>query len=778
MNSYNTSHETRRLSGNLVGDPVDVSLDFSNPSNSYFALNKLTQFNHKSGLGRIDHEVLEYKREMAFSKMVYRPLQADALENLPNEYEQRPNLPFSISLIDSNTVRLRVASRATGSFTPRDSIMLVTQPDHNLQGWQAEETENEWRFTSSEGRVSLQKSPFKFAIYDKAGKLLTETYHHSLNSKTYSGSMPFCHVRRASDYSRAFHAAFVTNPGEKFFGCGESFGNFDKSGTKVVLSVTDANGVETPGHQYKPVPFFLSNRGYGVFAHTSAPVTIDFAASQRLRNAVMVDEPELDLFFFIGSPKTVLSKYTELTGRAKMPPLWSFGLWMSRITYDSEAQVRQVAKDLRHHKIPSDVIHLDTGWFETDWQCDYEFSKTRFDNPHKMIKDLAEEGFRTCLWQLPYFSPHNRLFNEIVERGLHVKDSSGNVPYDDAVLDFSNPDTLEWYRGKLLQLFQLGVSAIKVDFGESAPIFGHYASGDSGHTEHNLYPLRYNKAVSEITSEATNHSLIWARSAWAGSQRYPVHWGGDPSPTNEGMAASLRGGLSLGLSGFTFWSNDIGGFVERTDENLLRRWLGLGMFCSHARRHGHPPTEPWTYSDKLLEEFRICASLRYELIPYIYSQSKVAVDLGHPLLRPLFFDFPEDPGSWLIDDQFMLGSDLLICPFFEESDSRDVYLPSGNWVNIQSGCRLSSGWHTTAMSKLPVHIFARENSAIPMVPVAQTTSDIQWDQLYFKIHAGEADVIQTKLFTPEHEQLEKVKFIRSSDYTWTTIGTEYRSINK
>ena len=278
---------------------------------------------------------------------------------------------------------------------------------------------------------------------------------------------------------------------------------------------------------YKPIPFFISNRGYGMFVHTSAPATFDFGASVGNVNQLLLGDDELDLFVFLGQPKEVLDEYTKLTGRASMPPLWSFGLWMSRITYYSEEETRAVAAKLRQNRIPDDVIHLDTGWFETDWRCDYKFSATRFKDPAKMIADLKRDGFHISLWQLPYFVPKNSLFPEILAKGLAVKDGKGNLPYEDAVLDFTNPATVAWYQEKIGGLLKMGVGAIKVDFGEAAPLTGVYANGRSGFYEHNLYPLRYNKAVAEITKQISGENIMWARSAWAGSQRYPLHWGGD-----------------------------------------------------------------------------------------------------------------------------------------------------------------------------------------------------------------------------------------------------------
>ena len=271
------------------------------------------------------------------------------------------------------------------------------------------------------------------------------------------------------------------------------------AGQKLTLWTDDANGIENQG-AYKPVPFFMSSRGYGMFLHTTTPITLDFGHDFSGVNSMMIGDDELDLFVFLGTPKEILDEYTKLTGKSPMPPLWSFGLWMSRCTYNAETQVREIAGKLRENKIPCDVLHLDTGWFETDWQCDYEFSTTRFTDPKKMLADLKADGFRVSCWQLPYFVPKNKLFSELVEKNLVVRDAKGNLPYEDAVLDFSNPKTVEWYQGKLAGLLSQGVSAIKVDFGEAAPDKGIYANGRTGFYEHNLYPLRYNKAVAEITS--------------------------------------------------------------------------------------------------------------------------------------------------------------------------------------------------------------------------------------------------------------------------------------
>jgi alpha-D-xyloside xylohydrolase len=478
---------------------------------------------------------------------------------------------------------------------------------------------------------------------------------------------------------------------------------------------------------YKPIPFFMSSRGYGMFLHTSSPITCDFGNYFSGVNAMMVGDDELDLFVFLGSPKEVLDQYTTLTGKAPMPPLWSFGLWMSRCTYSSEAQVREVAAKLRQNRVPCDVIHLDTGWFETDWRCDYQFSTTRFSDPQKMITDLKNDGFHISLWQLPYFVPKNTLFSELVEKGMVVRDPKGNLTYEDAVLDFSNPATLEWY---LANLLKMGVGAIKVDFGEAAPNNGIFASGRTGFYEHNYYPLRYNKAVADITRKTTGENIIWARSAWAGSQRYPIHWGGDAENTDSGMAAELRGGLSFGLSGFTFWSHDVGGFVARASDDLYRRWLAFGVLSSHTRCHGTAPKEPWEYGQAFMDDFRRTDELKYQLMPYVYAQAMDSAQHGLPMVRALFVEYPDDPGSWLVEDEYLFGSGILVAPLLEENTvARNVYLPPGNWIDYQTGVSYSGGWRKIQAGRIPVVMLVRDGTVIPQIKPAQSTMQMDWSNL-------------------------------------------------
>ncbi len=633
----------------LMSDLVDVSGDFREYRNTFFLADKLSGFDPSAGTGSITWVRNQLYPRIAFSNMenVLQPFNGVTFPE--GEYAVNPALPFRIEFVSPRTVRIRIQT-GPGPGVPgapeQPSPMLVGEPPRDTS-WKMTPVAGGYRYASAAGSVTILENPWHVEIRDAQGRILTRTNHTSDYATQLEPALPFAFIRRSSDYSRSVAAVFSLSPGEKLFGGGESFTRLDKRGQKLVLWSNDANGVET-NRMYKPIPFFMSNRGYGMFVHTSAPATFDFGASVGNVNQLLLGDDELDLFVFLGQPKEILDEYTKLTGKASMPPLWSFGLWMSRITYYSEEETRAVAAKLRQNRIPDDVIHLDTGWFETDWRCDYQFSATRFKDPAKMIADLKRDGFHISLWQLPYFVPKNSLFPEILAKGLAVKDGKGNLPYEDAVLDFTNPATVAWYQEKIGGLLKMGVGAIKVDFGEAAPLTGVYANGRSGFYEHNLYPLRYNKAVAEITRQISGENIMWARSAWAGSQRYPLHWGGDSGAQDGGMAATLRGGLSFGISGFTFWSHDIGGFAARTPEELYRRWMPFGMLTSHSRCHGTPPKEPWEYSAAFLDDFRRADEMKYKLMPYVYAQAKDASQRGLPMVRASLSNTRTTParGSW------------------------------------------------------------------------------------------------------------------------------------
>jgi len=710
----------------VLNQPVDVSGAFLEFGNEFFLPGRVTAFNPQRGEGAVrwQRHRLEPLVDFAHAGLALQPA---APRGFRGGVYGDETLPFAVSFPSARTVRFRIS--AHGALREEPSLMLA-RPLRDDRSWTTRTTKTGAVYAGPHGSVEIALDPWRITVRDAAGAVLTHTRHLADTGCFMNHDpMPFCFVRQGGDFARRIAATFTLAPDEKLFGCGESFTRLDKRGQKIVLWAHDAQGVQSQ-RMYKPIPFFLSSRGYGMFVHASTPMTFDFGSRYDESNTLYVGDDQLDLFIFLGDPKDVLGAYTALTGRSPLPPLWSFGLWMSRITYDSQRQAEAVAAGLRRHRIPADVIHLDTGWFERDWECDYRFAKARFPNASRMIAKLKRAGLRICLWQLPYFIRTNALFPGIIRKRLAVTDGDGRPETQEAVLDFSNSRTIRWYQDKIARLLRQGVAAIKVDFGEGAPLHGRYASGRSGFHEHNLYPLRYNRAAAEVTRRVKGNGFIWARSAWAGSQRYPVHWGGDAENTDSAMAATLRGGLSFGLSGFAFWSHDIGGFVKRTPEDLYARWLPFGMLTSHSRCHGAPPKEPWEYGPAFTNLFRTTVELKYRLMPYVLAQARDCSDRGLPMVRALFIEYPDDPGSWLIEDQYLFGRDLLVAPLFTSARSRRVYLPPGAWVDDETGrIWTGPGWHDLAAGGLPVILLIRGGALIPRVAPAPSTDAIDWRTL-------------------------------------------------
>lgn len=740
----------------LMNQPLDMSTDFRDLSNTLFFADHLESFDAKSGEGLVNWKRGHLMPRQAFNTNGAQPRKMRMLDFPFTAYENDPNLKFKIDFVTPRTVRIRMLTTPVEP-KPAASIMLAKEPGRD-GSWKVIETNDKIIYSSDYGTIQINKNPWRIVLKDKAGRILSQTAALSDADSTQVKYTPFCFVKRGSDNARRINPVFTLTADEMIFGCGESATGLNKAGQKVNLFVTDPQGPETD-QMYKPIPFFMSNRGYGMFMHTSAPVTCDFGATYIGLNKMFMGDENLDLFVFFGEPKDILDEYTDLVGKPGMPPLWSFGTWMSRITYFSEKEGYDVAANIRKNKYPCDVIHFDTGWFDVDWQCDYKFSENRFQNPQQMLKDLRSQGFHVCLWQLPYFTPKNRYFSELIEKDMYVKNGNGELPYEDVVLDFSNPETVKWYQDKLAGLLNIGVSAIKVDFGEAAPLNGIYASGKSGWYEHNLYPVRYDMAVSEITKKLHNENIMWARAAWAGSQRYPLHWGGDAATTNTGLLGTLRAGLSFGLSGFSFWSHDMGGFVKSTPEDLYCRWIPFGFLTSHTRAHGAPPTEPWLYDSKRVQDvFRKSAEMKYRLMPYVYAQAKECTEKGLPMLRALFVEFPDDPGAWKVDDEYLFGSQILVAPLLEFGmTGRTVYLPEGKWIDYQTEKVYEGGWHRIEAGSLPIIMLVRDGSVLPHLKLAQSTVEMDWSKMSLKVYSADKKQAEGLVCLPADNRIQVVK---------------------
>ncbi|MCU0493214.1 MAG: DUF4968 domain-containing protein [Chloroflexaceae bacterium] len=566
---------------------------------------------------------------------------------------------------------------------------------------------------------------------------------------------------RHGDVRKVF-ASFDLHYDERIYGFGESYGRLDKRGTPQRLWLQEGFGNASPA-SYKQTPFYLSTRGYGLFANTSNAVGYHVGSLEHTALSLTVDDANfLDLYLFAGpNLADILPRYTALTGAPAVPPLWSFGLWMGRISYNSQEEVEEVAAELRQQQVPCDVIHIDTEWFDIPYGGDLRFNRERFPDPAAMCTRLREMGFRICLWQWPNLQVGTPIYAEGVERGTLVKRRTGWVFTfpgfldDAALIDYSNPEAVAWMQEKFRELFGLGVAAIKVDFGEGAPPDARYHSVAS-ESMHNRYPLLYNQAIFEVTKEATGDGIVWARSAWAGSQRYPVHWSGDGVARFEDLACVLRSALSFGLSGFPFYSHDIGGFSGLPDSDLYVRWAQLAFFSSHVRAHGTPPREPWEFGDHAAAIFRQYAELRYRLLPYIYSEALECGRSSLPMLRPLVLDFQDDPTTHGIDDQYLFGRSLLVAPILDERNSRCIYLPEGTWIDFWQKQVVPGGTWLTVDAPLEVlPLFVRAGAILPFGPVVQHSGVATNDPLTLEIYAPELE----GFYQIEHPDREPINVV-------------------
>lgn len=517
---------------------------------------------------------------------------------------------------------------------------------------------------------------------------------------------------------------------ECFYGTGERFTKMDLSGKTLQLRNQDGQGVNNR-RAYKTIPFYLSSENYGLFLHTSSFSKFSLADHSTRSAQVMVDEALIDSFIIGGdTPEEILFSYRQLTGFPSMPPLWSFGTWMSRMTYFSADEVNEICDRLRKENYPCDVIHLDTGWFETDWLCEWKFNEKRFSDPEKFIKNLKNNGYRVSLWQLPYIAFNAEQYKEAAENNYISKSEkkiqgASNFSVQDyaGTIDFTYDKATEWYKGLLKKLLDMGVVCIKTDFGEDIHLDAEYHSMTADKL-HNLYPLLYQKAAYEITKEVTGDGIIWARAGWAGCQRYPLHWGGDSACSWDGMAGSLKGGLHLGLSGFGFWSHDVPGFHGVPDfmnsilpDDIYIRWTQFGVFSSHLRYHGSHKREPWYYPE-IAPLIKKWWKLRYQLIPYILEQSEKTTKTGYPVLRALIMHHPGDKTCRHIDDQYYFGDNMLVAPVMNSENRRDIYLPEGKWVHFFTK-EVFEGKQWLKDIYVPLEempVFVKYGASIPMYP--------------------------------------------------------------
>ncbi|MET9592665.1 alpha-xylosidase [Streptomyces sp. NPDC006516] len=528
----------------------------------------------------------------------------------------------------------------------------------------------------------------------------------------------------APDGTHHMIAQLALDIGENVYGLGERFTPFVKNGQTV--DIWQADGGTSSELAYKNIPFYLSSRGYGVFVNHPGKVSFEVGSESVGQVQFSVEDQSLEYYIVAGpTPKDVLARYTALTGRPALPPAWSFGLWLTTsfcTSYDEET-VTSFVDGMAERGIPLSVFHFDCFWMREYQWSDFLWDPDVFPDPEGMLARLKERGLRISMWINPYIAQKSALFAEGAEHGYLVRRPNGDIWQWDlwqpgmALVDFTNPAARAWYNDKLRLLLDQGVDCFKTDFGERIPTDVVWHDGSDPERMHNYYAQIYNRTVFELLEKerGAGEAVLFARSATAGGQQYPVHWGGDCFASFTAMAESLRGGLSLSLSGFGFWSHDIGGFEGTPDPAVFKRWLAFGLLSSHSRLHGNVSYRvPWEFGDEAVDVARQFTLLKHRLMPYLYGVAAQAHRTGVPMMRPMLAEFPGDPATRTLDRQYMLGPDLLVAPVFTEDGEVEYYVPEGTWTSLLTGERVTGpAWRreTHGFDSLP--LLVRHGAVLP-----------------------------------------------------------------
>ena len=574
-------------------------------------------------------------------------------------------------------------------------------------------------------RFDRQEGTYRF---EAAGKVITGCGFRNLGYIRYD-KQPSTMFPQENYLSERFTPYMVTElslkAGERVYGLGEQFTSFTKNGQ--VVEMWNEDGGTSSQVAYKSVPFYMTNEGYGIFVDHATPVSFEVASEKVEYVGFSVPGEELRYHFIYGpTPKEVLVRYTDMTGKPALPPAWSFGLWLTTsftTKYDEET-TSSFIDGMAERDIPLRVFHFDSYWMKALHWCDYEWDDQTFSDVRAMLKRYKEEkGLKICVWINPYIAQGTPFFQEGMEKGYFVmrKDGKGAKQVDFwnpgiALVDFTNPAAKEWYIGKLRTLVDMGVDCFKTDFGERIPIDVAYHNGADPLSMHNYYTFLYNKAVFEMLKEVKGEeeAVLFARSATAGCQQFPVHWGGDCSASYPSMAETLRGGLSFAMSGFSFWSHDISGFEKTASPDIYKRWLQFGIFSSHSRLHGSQSYRvPWLFDEEACDVARYFVNLKCRLMPYLYGQAVYSHEPGIPMMRQMVLEFPEQMGVKDLDMQYMLGDSILVAPIFREDGVGEYYLPEGQWTHLISGeAREGGRWYRESYDYFSMPVFVRDNTLL------------------------------------------------------------------
>jgi alpha-D-xyloside xylohydrolase len=648
---------------------------------------------------------------------------------------------------------------------------LTNITDGNLK---AEDREDKLVVSSGDLRLEIGKADCKMVFYRGDEEITSSGWRDLAYMKTDWKGLAYDDGGQENTYMREQLAIGV---GEYIYGMGERFTPFIKNGQTV--DIWNCDGGTSTEQSYKNIPFYVSNKGYGVFVNHTEKVSFEVGTEMVTKVEFSVPGENLDYFLFNGpTMKDVIKRYTDLTGKPALPAPWTFGLWLSTsftTNYD-EKTVTEFVDGMFERDIPLKVFHFDCFWMKDFSWCDFEWDSRVFPDPEGMLKRLKEKGVKICVWINSYIGQESALFEEGVKNGYFIKRPNGDVWQWDmwqpgmAIVDFTNPEACKWYAGKLERLIDMGVDCFKTDFGERIPTEAVYYNGADPVKMHNFYTYMYNKTVYDVLcrKKGKEEAVLFARSATAGGQKFPVHWGGDCWSDYVSMEESLRGGLSLTMSGFGFWSHDIGGFEDKSTADVYKRWCAFGLLSTHSRLHGSSSYRvPWTYDEESVDVLRYFVKVKAGLMPYLYRNAVETSKTGVPMLRSMVLEFTEDRTCAYLDKQYMLGDSLLVSPIFNDKGIAEYYLPEGTWTNYLTGEAKEGGrWFKEVHDYMSIPLYARPNS---IVAVGAVDNDCEYDYadgVTYRVYAFDDKAEVTQVVYNEKAEVD-------GSVTVTRNGDEY-----
>lgn len=651
------------------------------------------------------------------------------------------------------------------------SPMLVPQPPDQAPAGSVQplaETKGGFAFTFESYRLEIDRRPFCLRVISPGGEVIFESETETLVGMF---TAPALGIRRKGGQAWAFLSWRSRNP-DRYFGLGERFTRFEKTSSRATIWEADTCGSNTSDMAYKAVPVLYSTAGWGLMLHSSYRTYWEVGSFSYATASAMVEDDKLDLFLLLAPQlKSLVEMYAGLTGKPPLPPRWALGLWMSRAAFRDRPQMLETARRLRQESIPCDTLNIDPTWMEHGYYndigvevCNFNWNGKDWGDADDLFAEFARLGYGICLWINPYFSEDSPAYAEALQKGYLVRTQQGGVArleFDLAagIIDLTNPQAKRWWQDKLAALMRHGALAFKVDFGDRIPENALFYNGRSGKEMHNLYVHLYAEAVYQVTAQAQKRGFIWRRPGYIGSQRFPGSWAGDTQVTWEGMRGALRGGLSAAFTSEAWWGHDIGGFVgAQPSPELYTRWVQFGLLSPLSRFHGTTPREPWHYGPTAVEVTRHYTQLRYRLVPYLLAAAQEATARGLPVLRPMVLEFPAEPLIDQVDDQYLMGGDLLVAPVFEPGvASRSVYFPAVEWYPYGGGQPVSPAIRRAPAPLERVPLYVRSGALLPRYTTAPQNLKTQLPRDWtLEIYPGES---QRHLTIPEDD------FTLQLDYT-------------